>query len=804
MSFCKIAFMRNYSYVLVVAFFVLLTCFNGNDVHAQATTSAKVDFNRQIRPILSDRCFFCHGPDSEHREADLRLDLEASAKESAIVPGDPDSSELIARIISDDHDTLMPPPESNKELSDEDIKLLRQWIKEGADWSQHWAYVPPKKSPEPKTSDQLWKKNWIDSFILARLEKEKLSPAPDADPITLIRRVYFDLTGLPPTPDQVDKFVANPTDAELEKIVDRLLESKQYGERMAMYWLDLVRYADTVGYHGDQDQNISPYREYVINSFNTNKKLDQFTVEQLAGDLLANPTVEQKIATGYNRLLQTTHEGGLQPKEYLAIYAADRIRNVSNVWMGATMGCCQCHDHKYDPYSIEDFYSMVAFFADIDEAQHFKVGTNSLPTRRPPEIELYTDQQNQQVSALNEGIKKLTLELKAKDLDAKKKKELSDRLKSQQKKLSNVRRSVTKSMITVSVKPREIRVLPRGDWLDESGKVVTPSIPKFLGNIDKEQRLTRLDLANWFVAKDGYGLMTARVFANRFWYLMLGSGFSKVLDDFGGQGEPPTHAELLDNLALEFFESGWDVKQTLKLIVMSRTYRQSSIGSDSLRAKDPDNRLYARQSSFRLPAETIRDNSLSISGLLNLEYGGPSVKPYQPAGYYRHLNFPTRRYAAHLDRRQYRRGVYIHWQRMFLHPMLKAFDAPSREECTAQRTKSNTPLASLILLNDPTYVESARVFAEMIMVKGGKSFASKTDFAFRRATSRNATAKEVKILKGLFEETVSEYQADPALLKSLRQNGFSKPNEKLDAIQVGGWTAVARVILNLSETNFRN
>ncbi len=776
-----------------------------------AQTAAPIDFSRDIRPILSDRCFFCHGPDAEHREADLRLDSEAGIHADlggyfALVPGKPDESALFQRITSTDSDEQMPPADSGKSLTPEEVELLRQWIDEGATWSDHWAYVAPRQHTPPKTSGNDWPLNWIDAFIWARLQAEGLKPSADADRVTLIRRLSFDLTGLPPTLAEVDQFVNDsrddPSDDSYEQLVDRLLASERYGERMAIYWLDLVRYADTVGYHGDQDHNISPYRDYVIDAFNDNLPLDQFTREQLAGDLLPDAGPDQKIASGYNRLLQTTHEGGLQPKEYLAIYAADRVRNLSEVWLGATMGCCQCHDHKYDPLTSRDFYSMAAFFADLDESQHFTKGGNSLPTNRPPEEKILTQRERQQLGVLHARIQKL--EKRADDptgADARQKE--VETLKQQAQQLSDAAR---KTMISVAIEPRTMRILPRGDWLDESGEIVTPAVPQHLGQLDLgDRRATRLDLANWLTdTEEGVGQLTARVFANRLWYLMFGVGISQVLDDFGGQGEPPTHPQLLDALAIEFANSGWDNKQMVKLLVMSRTYRQQSLASESLQKRDPYNRLFARQARYRLPAEMIRDNALAISGLLVLDYGGASAKPYQPPGYYRHLNFPVRKYEMHKDRRQWRRGVYVHWQRQFLHPMLKAFDAPRREECTAQRPRSNTPLAALALLNDPTFVESARVFATKILAEGGDSTTTRLQFAFRTAVSRHPDNFETETLTQLLTSTAQHYQNEPQAAKKLLEVGLTPTADHFEPAEIAAWTAVARVLLNMSETITRN
>ena len=744
---------------------LLLLCFLIGSVRAD---DGVPDFNRDVRPLLSDRCLSCHGPDVKHREADLRLDEAASATADrdgyrVITPGDASASELMDRITTDDPDLRMPPPDSGKELTQAEVGVLKRWIDGGAEFKQHWAYVKPQrhKTPQPRKTD--WAANFIDKFVLARLEREGLAPSADADPVTLIRRVYLDLTGLPPNPAQVTSFVKNPTEAHFGQIVDRLLASDAHAEQLATYWLDLVRFADTVGYHGDQDHNITPYRDWVIDAFADNMPFDRFTREQLAGDLLSSPTVDQQIATGYNRLLQTTHEGGLQPKEYLAIYAADRVRNVSVVWMGATVGCAQCHDHKYDPYTAKDFYSLAAFFADVDEAKHFKVGTNSLPTRRPPEIVANSRRERERLAELEQ-------QLAAKP-DAAKRAEIA-------KEIATLKKQARRTMITVSTKPRTMRILPRGDWLDDSGPVVQAAWPEFqsLGRTQSGEKLSRLDLANWFVdTENGNGLLTARVFANRFWYLVFGRGLSRSLDDFGGQGFAPDHPELLDRLAIEFADNGWNIRKLLKLIVMSRTYRQSSAWTDELRARDPTNSLFARQSSFRLPAESVRDSVLAISGLLDRTVGGPSVKPPQPAGYYRHLNFPTRKYKAHSDNRQWRRGLYVHWQRQFLHPMLKAFDAPTREECTAERPRSNTPLAALTMLNDPSFVAAARSLATR-MAEAGDDADARIRHGVMLACSREPDDRETAILRGLLTESPGD----------------------------AGWFAVARVILNLDEVITRN
>ena len=802
-----------------------------------------VSFIRDVRPILSDKCFQCHGPDSETREADLRFDRENSALQ-VIDKASPQQSELLERILHLDPDVLMPPPEANKPLTAAEIETLTQWIQQGANWSEFWAYVKPL----PQTSRNLADNgSWIDELVAVDLKRGGLPPSPPADKRTLLRRVYFDLTGLPPSPEKIDSFLADKQPDAFDRVVDELLASPQFGERMAIYWLDLVRYADTVGYHGDQPHNISPYRDWVINAFNSNLRFDQFTREQIAGDLIENANESQLIASGYNRLLQTTHEGGLQPREYSAIYAADRVRNVSLVWMGATVGCAQCHDHKYDPYTIRDFYSLSAFFADIDDEAHFKVGTNSLPTKRPPEILVLPEADRLELDSLIEKINGVNLKLaslktrlsevtklneeqskvappqaddppkpdRQESIHFKQIEELNQEVESVEnakKKLDKTKSDIEKrgrwTMISKSLStPRVTRVLARGDWMDESGEIVAPAIPNFLGEIKTSTTPNRMDLANWLTdAESGNGTLTARVFANRFWYLLMGSGVSRSLDDFGGQGFPPSNADLLDGLALEFIESGWNVKQLIRQIASSKTYQQSSIPSPKAAEMDPYNQYFSHQSRYRLPAELIRDNALSVAGLLNLEtVGGKSIKPAQPAKYYQHLNFPQRRYQPTSNADQWRRSVYIHWQRMFLHPTLKAFDAPSREECTAERPSSNTPSAALVLMNDPIFIEAARMLAaRTLSLTPSEEFSVRLERLYQLALSRSPDSEEIKLLKSLYQSNYESFHQNPETAKAFLAIGQAKPETNLDEATLATWTSIARAVLNTNEFITRN
>jgi hypothetical protein len=950
-----------------------------------AESATPIDFNRDVRPILSDKCFFCHGPDKTERKAKLRLD----EREGALKVLD----EIVPRIEETDPDEVMPPPDSHKTLSVAEIATLKRWIAEGAPYAGQWIYEKPLRGKEAG----------IDAFIRARLQETELEPAPEAERATLLRRLTFDLTGLPPTPAEVEAYVKDQRADAYERVVDRLLNSPAFGERMAAKWLDLVRYADTVGFHGDQNVSQSPFRDYVIDAFNANMPYDQFTREQLAGDLIPDASIWQRVASGYNRLNMTTEEGGAQPKEYLAKYAGDRVRNVSAVWMGATLGCAECHDHKYDPYTMRDFYSFAAFFADLQEVG--KYGAR----RRPPEIPVppkdaqqrsaeldaeiatlkkvletdtpeliaareawiaahkeqaepipedrtfieekakpgdrqdstwsYTDKaagqvyegeiarvqsgagivqhilyfkEHYQVSAddvffgyvyldpknppktvmlqfrqpgswehraywgedkisyggigtdnaahrrlgnLPEAGGWVRLEASAKDVGINLKQKLEGMAftqfdgqawwdnagvastsgiphditeilaeaqpnDKQQARVASYYRSIAPSLkptrakiaaiekerdalsksvptmpVSVSQAPRMMRILPRGDWMDESGEVVEPAIPEFLGHIKTgDKRATRMDLANWLVSKDNP--MTARVFVNHLWHMMFGAGLSNVLSDLGNQGEPPSHPQLLDWLAVEFMDSGWDVKHTLKLIVSSQTYRQSSRPGTDLSVVDPYNRLLSRQSARRLTAEMVRDNTLAVSGLLVRRVGGVSVMPYQPAGYYAQLNFPRRTYSASTDDNQWRRAVYSHWQRTFLHPALMAFDAPSREACTAQRPVSNTPLQALVLMNDPSFVEAARTFAERIVAEGGDA---PIDWAVNEVLSRSPNAEMRAILKGVYDKHLAEFAADTEGAKALGRVGI-RPAAEGNAVELAAWTSVARVILNLHET----
>jgi hypothetical protein len=1059
-----------------------------------AAEPARVSFNRDVRPIMSDTCFRCHGPDKNARKTSMRLDIREEATTPTrsgripIVPGDPDKSEIVQRVFATGA-RIMPPASAHKELTATQKDIIRRWVAEGAVYEGHWAYqaVTRPVVPEPGSS-----KNPIDHFIQDRLRRDGFRPAETADSVTLLRRVTLDLTGLPPTPEEMRAYVADRSPDAYEKVVDRLLASPRYAEQRTMHWLDVVRYADTSGFHGDNPIPAWPYRDYVLQAFRSNKPFDEFTREQIAGDLLPNATVEQRVASAYHRLNRTSAEGGLQPKEYLAKYGADRVRTLSAVWLGSTMGCAECHDHKFDPFLTKDFYAMKAFFADIQE-------TGLVPDRGVrawgAQLALPNEEQKQQIAALDAKLgaararldesaaqlprsdpqwesdlvrrwqagelawtwqrpldahalhgAKLTiyneepietnyyldgslktdtqpgnglvvasgpnpdnetyavtlkpgagtwnqlgidvvqddsmpgaryargadrfllseveaalveadgparqltftmatvndaapsvpssntdpgmpplaaidgnpatawgvrfgeardpflalrfaervtttaassiivtlrhesalrgavigrfrlalaadpfasppiadagtrvrsgdpsgastwasglprnvikaLRRPAEDRDETEQNALREYLIAStpalEQELTEVQRleterglldaSIPHVVTTVSADPVVTRILPRANWMDDSSPIVEPAIPRFLGTLDKKgERATRLDLANWLASRTNP--LTARTFVNRLWRELFGTGLSKVLDDLGSQGEWPTHPELLDWLASEFMHPeldaaathDWDVKHMIRLIVTSQTYRQSSIADATSLQKDPENRLLAHQNRYRVDAETVRDIALRISGLLEERFGGPSVNPVEPAGYLGALNFPKREYSASRGADLYRRGLYTTWQRTYLHPSLLNFDAPTREECTVNRSASNTPLQALDLLNDPIYVEAARVFAQHAIASGGKSFTSRLDWVFDQALNRHPTAEERSILRGLYERNLKRFAAAPGSARELLREGEAPGLGNENPVPLAAMATVTRAVLNLHELITRN
>lgn len=1080
-------------------------------------TTTRVSFNRDVRPIMSGTCFRCHGPDEGARRAGMRLDIRDEALKTRrsgtpIVPGQPDASLIIARIFADDPARVMPPAAIHKELSAAQKDTIKQWIAEGAEYEGQWAYQPLVRPAVPQLPGA---QHPIDAFVRTRLAREGVIPAVEADRRTLLRRVTLDLTGMVPTPSEVDAFLADRSSTAYEKVVDRLMASPRYAEKQAIPWLDAVRYADTAGFHGDNPFPAWPYRDWVLRAIRDNKPFDAFTREQLAGDLLPNATTDQKIASAYNRLNRVSGEGGLQEKEYLAKYGADRVRAVTTTWMASTLGCAECHDHKFDPFKAKDFYAMKAFFADINESglardgggrngpeawgvklqlptagqtrqlevlngrledakRRLAAATNSVLDRRRqweretldryergdlrwqfqrpvstaagsatltihddlgirvgsllrfilkpvtglivasgpnPDTETYTvtlkpgpgtwqslgieverddslpggfvargglgvelTELEADLSAdarpgrklpfvlgaavaggqgnialdlgpvnaidgdlstawsvgdfgtstsnpfaafhfaepvVTTGDSSLVIRIRqlsatrratmgrfrlalakerawpdeagraaladegSTNSDAREYWGLPERiartlalpedqrtvqpaaaggggngggggaggggranraadgsdpmqpffqagvselaaLQADVAKLDAARArledAITRVVVTETLPaPRETRVLPRGNWMDDTGAVVEPAIPEFMGTLDTGgRRATRLDLANWLVSPQN--TLTARAFANRTWRQFFGTGLSSTLSDFGSQGEWPSHLELLDWLAAEFMQpvyranqtQAWDMKHLVRTIVTSETYKQSSAPRPELDARDPGNRLLARQLPLRVDAEVVHDVALQVSGLLVEKFGGASVRPYQPDGYLAPLNYPRRSYSADRGEDLYRRAIYTHWQRTFLHPSLAVFDAPSREEHVMERVLSDTPLQSLDLLNDPIYVEAARVFAEGVLRQGGPTLNGQLTWAFARAFGRAPDADERRTLTTLHANSVARFEQSPDEARRLITAGEYRVPSDIAPVRLAAMTTVTRVVLNLHELITRN
>ncbi len=1002
-----------------------------------------VDFNRDIRPILSENCLSCHGPDALKRESGLRLDVsdqsmwKGESGKVAIIPGRPDTSELVHRITTTDADELMPPPESGKKLTPKQIETLRRWIAEGAEYKGHWAFLSPVKAA-PAPAKTVWGNNQIDQYVLAELEKHSLAPSPEADMTTLLRRVTFDLTGLPPTPAEVDEFLKDNSPDAYEKLIERLMDSPKYGEHMARYWLDIASYGDTHGLHLDNERSIWKYREWVINAFNTNQPYDQFTIEQLAGDLLPNPTLEQKIATGFVRCNVSTSEGGSIDEEVRVRYAVDRTERLSTVFLGLTLGCAVCHDHKFDPVTQKEFYSLYSFFnsaadpamdgnrhdtpptvkvstpedtaklADFDgkiaakkqqvsealakveyteptdapvpnngpqefvwiedaaptganlqgdtpwefvsapdhpvhtgtkstrrlaaagvTSQHFfteattplKIGEGDklfayvyLDPANPPktvmlqfndgawehrafwgeeaiafgsgdvpghrkmgdlpktgewvrlEVEAkhvglnagavlngwaftqsgglcYWDHAGSVTQTPQDGkgfesllaweafdkglaksdvpqpirdaiklevdkrnddqkkqIREYFLEIiypKSRDIIAPLKKELTD-LTAQRKAADD---AIPVSLVMGDMpNERETFVLIRGEY-NKPGDKVARGTPKVLPPMPEGVPINRLGLAKWLVSSSHP--LTARVTVNRFWQQLFGRGIVKTAEDFGSQGEFPTHPELLDWMALDFQENGWDVKRLMKQIMLSATYRQSSKISPALEERDPENVLLARGPRFRMDAELVRDNALAIAGLLSPKIGGKSVKPYQPEGVWEAVAFVgsnTNSYKRDDGEALYRRSMYTFWKRTSPPPSLMAFDAPSRENCVARRARTNTPLQALVLMNDEQYIEAARQLAQRMLKEGGSQPADRLRYGFRLTTARDPNDRELAVLTAQLAAQLEHYKANPESAKKLLTLGTTPRDESLNPAEHASYTLIGNLLLNLDET----
>ncbi|NOZ39418.1 MAG: DUF1553 domain-containing protein [Planctomycetes bacterium] len=778
--------------LLLIALFASLSLASTSHAKEANSTSPTLSYNQDVRPILSNNCFHCHGSDEESREADVRLDVSGSV----------DLEEMIARITSTDLEEKMPPADSNKQLSPEQIEILKRWIAAGAPYEEHWAFVPPQVHNVPICQDTKWSDQPIDRFVLARLERAGLLPKAKTDKRTLLRRVTFDLTGLPPTLDEIHAFLSDSSDKAYENLVDRLLAQPQYGEHMAKYWLDLVRFADTNGLHHDHYREMTPYRDWVIRAFNDNLGFDDFITDQIAGDLLEEPSIDQQIASGFNRLHLIIDAGTALPQESFTRNVVDRVSAVGTAFLGLTLQCAVCHDHKYDPITRQNFYELYAFFNNFDGAPETG-GRRGLDFKRglqPPYLELPTPAQAEERQQLEREIADLAAKieaLKAKPDDADALKALTDQLAQQQAARDAL---VTAIPATLVMKERaEVRpthMLNRGVY-DQPGDLVERNTPAFLPPmVEKEGPKTRLDLAKWLVAPSHP--LTARVAVNRFWQQLFGVGLVKTSEDFGAQGEAPSHPQLLDHLALQFVQSGWNVKSLMRSIVLSQTYQQSSQASREEYVSDPGNRLLGRGSRFRIDAEMIRDQVLSVSGLLNPTMYGKSVKPPQPAGLWKIVAMPSsypRVFQSDTGDQIYRRSVYTFWKRGLPPPQMTIFDAPSRESCIARRERTNTPLQALLLMNEEQYFAAARHYARTLLQQTDLNDEERIRQAYESITSQrpdDATLSELQNAREAFRQI---YTADPASTQAML--GGSEDAE------LAAWTMLVHSLLNLDSTKTR-
>jgi hypothetical protein len=802
----------------------------------------KIQYARDILPILSTHCFTCHGPDEKLQKAGLRLDMLAGATKTlksgsqAIVPGKVKESELIARIFSDVESERMPPKSTKMGLKDSEKELLKRWIEEGAVYQQHWAFAAPKRPTMPPVKNQAWARNMIDRFLLARMEKEGLTPSPEADRYTLARRLALDLTGLPPTIEMVDRFVNDKRPDAYELYVDQLFAMPAYGERWAHVWLDLARYADSNGFATDNARTIWKYRDWVTDAINKNMPFDQFTIEQIAGDMLPGATQDQILATAFHRNTLTNDEGGTSDEEFRAAAVVDRVNTTMQVWMGITMACAQCHTHKYDAITQEEYFRLYAIFNQTEDADK---GDNSpnITVISPAELKQKTELEGK-LSKLekellvanpkfDEAQTKWELDKKATDkapapikkiiaIDAKKRnaaqklevtkyyrstlpelKKVAEQIAASKKQYDAVKGVPTPIMRELTDKKKRVtKIHLRGNFLD-LGKEVQPGLPSLFHPLPKGESPNRLTLAKWLVSPDN--TLTARVTVNRYWEQIFGLGLMETPDDFGIRGKAPEHPELLDWLALEFSTGSWDVRSLLRLIVTSAAYRQTTTLTPALIERDPENRLIARGPRFRASAEVIRDQSLYVAGLLSPKMYGAPVRPPRPklgltAAFGGSTDWET---SAGDDK--YRRALYTQWRRTTPYPSMSTFDAPNRTVCTISRPRTNTPLQALVTLNDPVYVEAAQALGRRMVKDGGATLESKLQFGFRLCLSRPPREAELKRLTELYTQALQDYTKNPKLAQQMATEPIGPLPAGTQAPEMAAWTVVGNVLLNLDE-----
>ena len=788
-------------------------------VGRHAVANDVVSFNRDIRAILSDRCFQCHGPDEDARQAELRLDV-ANDPEGPFVerdgyqviqPRELQTSALWSRLTTGDDSERMPPSDSHKKpLNAAEKALIRQWILQGAEYQEFWAFVPPSEIVQPEVENPQWHSR-IDRFVMARLEQEDLSPQPRADKRTLIRRVTFDLTGLPPTLDEVHRFVEDQSPNAWDNLVDRLMQQPQYGEHMARYWLDLVRFADTNGIHHDHYREMTPYRDWVIRTFNQNVPFDDFIKFQIAGDLYENPTLDQQIASGFNRLHLVIDRGTALPEESYTRNVVDRVSAFGTAFLGLTLGCAVCHDHKYDPVTQQDFYQLFAFFNNFDTEPE-----TPGKDHHPPFIQLPSPEQSEKlvslearISAISSRIGELKSAVRGREGIVEAKADLSA-LKLLQEELTSLSQQKTEleRVIPVSLVSKErtdIRpafILTRGAY-DQPGEEVARNTPVFLPPMTGTGNLkTRMDLARWVT--DRQHPLTARVAVNRFWQQFFGVGLVKTSEDFGAQGEFPSHPDLLDDLANRFIESGWDVKALVRSILLSTTYQQAASAPADAYRFDPENRLLARGSRFRLDSEMIRDQILAVSGLLNRRMYGKSVKPPQPPNLWKSVSMvSSSTYAFQADTGDdiYRRSIYSFWKRAMPPPQMTIFDAPTRESCVARRERTNTPLQALVLMNESQYFHAARSVAQQLVDQKEMDDASRLSFAFELVTSHVPDSTELASLQRGLHGLRATYREDVASATAMTTD-LSDVGDT-ERVEIAVWTMLMNSLFSLDVARTR-
>jgi hypothetical protein len=730
-----------------------------------------VDYNFDVRPILSDKCFNCHGPDANKRAAELRLDTEEGAYKAlkdnknkfAIINGEPDKSEVFLRIVSEDSTQQMPPPESGLVLTDYEIKIIKKWIKQGAKYQPHWAFVTPSKPNFPEVENELWIENEIDYFILNKMESVGLKPNEVSKKERLLKRVAFDLTGLPPSLELQNQFINDTSSTAYETVVDKLLSSKHYGEKIANHWLDVARYADSHGYQDDEARTMWPWRDWVIHAFNENYSYDKFVTWQLAGDLIPDKNIETILATGFNRNHKITQEGGVIDEEYRIEYVTDRTNTFGKAFLGLTFECAKCHDHKYDPISQKDYFKTFAFFDRVPEKGLYSTVGNFAD---PPFIDINTNLIKDSLTFINK------------------------------KSVDDVRVMIMKDSVGI----RTTHVLDRGAY-DGKTEIVEFDTPKAVLEFDKDKfQSNRLGLSNWLF--DDKNPLTSRVFVNRIWQDIFGKGIVNTSGDFGMQGDLPSHFELLDWLSVDFKESGWDIKKLLKKIVTSATYKQSSVVSLEKLNTDPDNVYLSRMNRTRLNAEMIRDHALASSGLLNREIGGPSVKHYQPDNLWEAASSQRGLLAEYVQDhgdKLYRRGIYTFIKRTVLPPVQTTFDAATRDQCEVSRQITSTPLQALIMLNGPTVLESARVLSERLNTENS-SVEEKIAKAFQLIICRKISSKEKEILLKYYQEQKDIFNSKPSDANAFINVGEYAISKGRDEIEVASLMQIIHTLYNMEET----